>query len=68
MIEVTDLNGVAFYLNCNLIESIRTIPETKVTLSTGNYYLVSETPKDILHKIIEYNRKIFSNLIMTKEQ
>jgi len=65
MIELTDLNGVPFYLNSNLIESVRKIPETKVALSTGNYYLVKESPDDIIQKIIEYNRKIFSNLIRT---
>ena len=67
MIELTDLNGVPFYINSNLIESIRKIPETKITLSTGNYYLVNESPEDIVEKIIRYNRTIFSNLIKIDE-
>lgn len=66
MIELTDLSGIPFILNCNLIESIRNIPETKVTLSTGNYYLVKETPDEIVKKTIEYNRKIYANMIRIK--
>lgn len=66
MIELTDLSGIPFILNCNLIESIRNIPETKVTLSTGNYYLVKETPEEIVNKTIEYNQKIYGDLTRIK--
>lgn len=66
MIELTDLNGITFVLNCSMIESIKNIPETKVTLLNGNYYLVKETPDEIINKTIEYNRKIYTDLIRIK--
>ncbi len=63
MIELTNLNGIPFILNCNLIETIESIPETKVTLTTGKYFLVNELQEDIIKKIISYNRQIFMNTV-----
>ncbi len=63
MIELTNLNGVPFVLNCNLIETIESIPETKVTLTTGKYFLVNEQREEIISKVISYNRQIFMNTV-----
>jgi len=63
MINLTYLNGISFALNSNLIETIESIPETKVTLTTGKYFLVAEVREDIIQAIIAYNRKIFQNTI-----
>ena len=63
MINLTYLNGISFALNSNLIETIESIPETKVTLTTGKYFLVAEEREDIIQAIIAYNRKIFQNTI-----
>ncbi|MFU0831607.1 MAG: Swarming motility protein SwrD [Oscillospiraceae bacterium] len=63
MIELTQLSGEPFMLNCNLIETIENIPETKVSLTTGKYFLVQEEREEILQKIIAYKRKIYKNMI-----
>ena len=63
MINLTYLNGISFALNSNLIETIESIPETKVTLTTGKYFLVAEVKEEIIQAIIAYNRKIFQNTI-----
>jgi len=62
MIELTDLNKVPFLLNPFHIETIRKIPETKITLTNGNYYLVSEGQDEVVSKIIAYNRRVLSQL------
>lgn len=59
MIELTGLGGSTFLLNSNLIEIIESIPETKITLTNGKYYLVAEEKEEIVKKIIAYNRQIF---------
>ena len=63
MIEQGQLNGESFVLNSNLIESIENIPETKILLTTGKYYLVLESREEIVKKIIAFQRKIFQHSI-----
>lgn len=63
MIELTNMNGIPFVLNSGLIETIELIPETKVTTTTGKYFLVKEKPDEIVQKVITYNRKIFQNAV-----
>jgi len=67
MIILEKLNKEEIVLNSNLIELIETIPETKITLTSGRYYLVSQTKEEVVSKVIEYNRKIYSNLIRVNE-
>jgi len=62
MIEVKGLNNEMFILNVSLIEKIEFIPETKVTLTTGRYYLIKDTKDEILDKIIKYNQKIYKGI------
>lgn len=59
MIELKDLGGNKFFLNSSLIETVEYIPETKITLTSGKYMLVSSTGEEIVNKMIEYNRKIY---------
>ncbi|MGX8701098.1 MULTISPECIES: flagellar FlbD family protein [unclassified Caproiciproducens] len=63
MINLTGLNGVSFALNPNLIETIENIPETKITLTTGKYFLVAEERQNVIDAIIHYNRQIFQNTV-----
>lgn len=51
MIKVTRLNGEILYLNYFQIEYIETIPETKIKLVSGNYYLVKDTAESIREQI-----------------
>jgi flagellar protein FlbD len=63
MIELTQLNGTPFLLNCNLIETVENIPETKISLTTGKYFLVREERQEIIRKIVAYQRMIYKNMI-----
>lgn len=68
MIELTLLNGTSFLLNCNLIETVENIPETKVSLTNGKYFLVSEEKEEIVEKVITYNRKVFGKVGSSKQR
>lgn len=61
MIELTRLDGTVFVLNCDLIETIESIPETKLTLTNGKYFLVQENREDIVQRVIQYKRTIFQD-------
>jgi len=52
LIELTNLNGASFVLNCDLIETIENIPETKITLTNGHYFLVGEEREEIVKKVV----------------
>jgi flagellar protein FlbD len=62
MIEVVGINGEDFLINAALIEKIEFIPETKITLTTGKYYLVKDKKEDIVNKIIKFNQKIIKGV------
>ncbi|WP_150845022.1 MULTISPECIES: flagellar FlbD family protein [unclassified Clostridium] len=62
MIEVNPLNGKKFILNSNHIEKIEEIPETVITLVNGKKYLVKESSKEIVDKVIEFRRKYWANV------
>jgi flagellar protein FlbD len=63
MIILTGLNGIPFALNSNLIETMYQIPETKISLTNGKYFLVKETQEEVIQKIVDYNRSIFRDAI-----
>jgi flagellar protein FlbD len=60
MISLTGLNHVQMYLNADHIEKMEQVPETLITLTNGKKYIVLETPKEVINRVIEYKRKIFT--------
>lgn len=43
MISVTRLNGEKIYLNWLQVEYVESIPETKIRMMNGDYYLVKDS-------------------------
>jgi flagellar protein FlbD len=62
MIEVNPLNGNKFILNSNHIEKIEEIPETVITLINGKKYLVKESSREIISKVIEFKQKYWAKV------
>lgn len=60
MISLTGLNNKQLYLNADHIEKIEEVPETLITLTNGKKYIVLESTKLVIDRIIEYKRKIFT--------
>lgn len=54
MIRLTQLNNVEFIVNCRQIETVQCIPESKVILQNKTFYIVKETPEEIVEKTIEF--------------
>lgn len=59
MIKLHRLNGSEFVINTELIEMIESIPDTRITLITGNQYIVKENVDSVIEKIKEYRRQIY---------
>jgi flagellar protein FlbD len=58
MIKLHKLNGVEIVINAEFIESIESIPETKIILTTGNQLIVKETVEEVIKKVVEYKAQI----------
>lgn len=58
MIMLTKLNDNKIVLNCAQIESVELIPESKVMMMNGKFFIVKESAQEIIEKTIEYNGKI----------
>ena len=58
MIQLTKRNGERFLVNHTQIESIEMIPESKIVMMNRDYFIVKESPEDIIKKIQEYNAKV----------
>ncbi|MFI3173904.1 MAG: flagellar FlbD family protein [Bacillota bacterium] len=58
MIQLTQLNNVKFVVNCAHIEAIQTIPESKVVLQNKTFFIVKETPEEIVEKVIAFYSSI----------
>lgn len=56
MIEVTRINGKKLVLNADLIESMEATPDTVITLTGGNKYVVSESTEELIGKVTKYKR------------
>lgn len=61
MIILTSINGQEFCLNDELIYKIEEAPDTIITLTDGKILRVGNNTEDIIQKIIDYKRKIYSD-------
>ncbi|MBQ1687697.1 MAG: flagellar FlbD family protein [Lachnospiraceae bacterium] len=63
MIKLTKLNGEEFVLNAELIKTIETTPDTIVTITSGNKYIVKEEVEEVIEAVMAYKRSIFQNFM-----
>ena len=61
MIKITRLNDKEIVLNCDLILTVEANPDTTITVTTGNKYIVKESVEDIISLTKQYKRDIFTN-------
>lgn len=59
MIKVTTRDGSEMYLNPDLIEIITETPDTHITLSNGNRYLVLESARVLIDRIVNFKAQLF---------
>ena len=63
MIQLTKLNKKQFILNCDLVETIESTPDTVITLRNGKIYIVAETPEEIVAMVSEFRRNLYADLL-----
>lgn len=60
VIELTKLNGEPILINPGQMEYIELIPESKIIMMNGKYHIVSENKDEIITRVIEFNRAIYT--------
>ena len=60
MIKLKRLNGSEILINSDIIECVEEIPDTTITLVTGNKYIVKEKFDEILAKLVCFRKQIMT--------
>lgn len=62
MIRVTRINHRPLILNSDLIEHMETTPDTVISLTNGQKYVVLEAAEDIVEKVVDFRRRLYSEI------
>jgi flagellar protein FlbD len=62
MIRVTRINHTPLILNSDLIEHIETTPDTVISLTSGQKYVVMEAAEDVIEKVVEFRRRLYTEI------
>ena len=66
MISLTRLNDSKIVLNSDLIEFVEALPDTFITMTTGQKIVVKESVDDVVMKVTEYKQRILHKPIIEK--
>jgi len=58
MIALTRLNSQNFVVNAELIKFIESTPDTMITLTTGEKFIVKDSASDVVRKVVDYGRML----------
>lgn len=68
MIALKKLNGTPFILNCELIETIDSTPDTVIKLVSGKTILAHNSVEDIVRKVIKYKQLCNQSIMVNGEK
>ncbi len=63
MIHLTRINHIPLVLNSDVIEHIEITPDTVISLTNGQKFVVLETSDEVVRKVVEFRREIFRGLV-----
>lgn len=65
MIKLTRLNGIEFIVNCDLIENVEATPDTIVSLTTNQRYVVKERVEEVVERVAAFKRRCHPDVRLT---
>lgn len=65
MIVVTRLDGRELVLNADLILMLESVPDTRVTMTTGLHLLVKEAIAEVIARVVEFRRNIGTTTLVS---
>lgn len=60
MIRLTRINHHPLVLNADLIEHIEATPDTVISLTNGQKFVVLESTDEVIRKVVEFRQEIAS--------
>lgn len=63
MIRLTRINHQPLVLNSSLIEHIESTPDTVITLTNGQVFIVLESPEEVIIRVGDYQRAIYAEAL-----
>lgn len=63
MIQLTRINRTALVLNSDLIEHIEVTPDTLISMTTGQKFMVRESAEEVIARVIAFRRSICEGLV-----
>lgn len=67
MIRLSRLNGEPFVMNCELIKLIESTPDTVITLTSGEKYMVKESLQQVVEQTMNYRKRLYQEPPTLKE-
>jgi len=58
MIRLTRINRIPLVINSDLIEHVEVTPDTVVSLTTGQKFMVLESADEVIDRVIRFRREI----------
>jgi flagellar protein FlbD len=58
MIRLTRINRQPLVLNADLIEHIEMTPDTVISLTNGQKFVVRESAEEVIERAVEFRRRI----------
>jgi len=58
MIRLTRINHKPLVVNCDLIEHVETTPDTVITMTTGQKFVVLESADEVVQRVIQFRRAV----------
>jgi flagellar protein FlbD len=58
LIRLTRINHVPLVVNADLIEHVETTPDTVISLTNGQKFMVLESPEEVISRVIDFRRCI----------
>ncbi len=62
MITLHRLDGKMVVVNSDLIEFVEPIPDTMITLTSGNKFIVRESVADVQQAVVDFRRSLFAEV------
>lgn len=61
MIHLTRINHRPLVVNAELIEHVETTPDTVVSMTTGEKFVVVQTADEVVERVIAYRRALLES-------